>query len=395
MLTRFFVPSTAVTLWLILVGRPPVLAEQSVDSDAGLPAYIKAISSAAADLDAGRISEARNTLKATEEEWRSFEYVYLLARADAAAASAPAPDLLQTMAAPRVETRYGVLNPQTRHLAYPCRDGTVRIRDLRHPDVPEKVLRRDAAGAIWSAAYSADGKVLFAGCENGDVVAWDAGTLERRAVVSIAKDSPVRELAAAPDGSAFVAEGASALELWMMGGDKPRKSAEVGERYNFGEGLAYSPKGDLIASGGMFDINLYEARTGRPIRSINHASYTMGLDFSPDGTRIASAPSGNINKVLSVFDVEKGEQLAAAGPFACYVHGGIFTADGKRVISLACEKWPVLQLFDAASGRVVFSLPRSVGGRKPCVTPDGLFLGWNEKSGYQYVDLVAAPAGKK
>lgn len=349
--------------------------------------YAEVISSVQADLDAGRIAEARQKLEATDKSLRGFEYEYLVARAAAAPANEPAPDLLQTIEAPKAQTRYGVMNEANRQLAFICRDGSVRVHDLGNPKAPEKVITHEGSVAIWSGAFSLDGKTFVTGYENGEVMVWDAKTWERRTTASLGK-KPVRELAVAPDGSAFVAEGESALELWSLTDVEPKKVADVGERYNFGEGLTFSPKGDVVATGGMFDILLFNARTGKQLHSINHASYTMGLAFSPDGARIASSPRGNVNKFLAVFHVADGKMQFNAGPFPCYVHGGVFTADGKRIVSTACDKVPSLQLFDAATGQVVFSLARTTTGSKPAVSRDGLLLGWSEPRGFQFIDLT-------
>jgi WD40 repeat protein len=262
----------------------------------------------------------------------------------------------------------------------------VRVRNLIDAEASERVVSHKAGGAIWSGAFSLDGKIFVVGHENGDVVAWDAKTWQRRASASLGTQ-PVRELAIAPDGSAFVAEGASALELWSIANAEPKKVADVGERYNFGEGLAFSPDGNLIATGGMFDILLYDAKTGKQTSCITHASYTMGLQFSPDGARIASAPRGNVNKFLAVFDVAQGDMQFNVGPLPCYVHGGVFTFDGKRIVSTACGRVPFLQLFDSATGQVVFSLARAATGTNPAVSSDGRLLGWSEPRGYQFISL--------
>ncbi len=349
--------------------------------------YADAVAKAQADLNGGRIAEARQKLEATDKSLRGFEYEYLVARAGAAPAKGPAPDLLQTIEGPKIATRYGVLNAADRQLAFICRDGGVRVHDLGNPEATEKVVMHEGGGAIWSGAFSLDGKTFVAGYENGEVVVWDAKTWQHRATASLGK-KPVRELAVAPDGSAFVAEGESALELWSLADVEPKKVADVGERYNFGEGLTFSPKGDLVATGGMFDILLFDAKTGKQTHSMKHASYTMGLEFSPDGARIASSPRGNVNKFLAVFDVAEGNMHFNAGPFPCYVHGGVFTFDGKRIVSTACEKVPSLQLFDAATGQVVFSLARAATGSKPAVSRDGLLLGWSEPRGYKFIDLA-------
>lgn len=348
--------------------------------------YADAVAQAQVDLDAGRIAEARQKLEATNRSLRGFEFNYLIARCEAASVKEPAPDLLQTIEAPKVGTRFGVLNAVDRQLAFICRDGGVRVHDLGNANAPEKVVTHDGGGAVWTGAFSSDGKTFVAGFENGEVVVWDAKTWEHRVTASVGK-KPIRELAVAPDGSAFVAEGESALELWTLAEANPKKVGDVGERYNFGEGLSFSPKGDLIATGGMFDIFLYDAKTGKQTHSMKHASYTMGLEFSPDGARIASAPRGNVNKLLAVFDVAQGRMQFNVGPFPCYVHGGVFTSDGKRIVSTACAKVPFLQFFDSTTGTLMFSMARPQTGTKPAVSVDGRLLGWSEPRGYQFIDL--------
>jgi WD40 repeat protein len=353
-------------------------------------AYARAIAQAQADLDAGRTAEARQRLDATDRALRSFEYDYLLARG--AAPKGAAPDLVREIAWPKVETRYGVLNEVDRQVAFICRDGGVRVHDLNAPDAPPKSAAHEKGGAIWSGAFSRDGKTFAAGYENGDVVVWDAKTWKVRHTVSLGAKWPVRELAVAPDGSAFVAETQAELELWSLAGEVPKKVAGVGQRYNFGEGLAFSPKGDLIATGGMFDIILHDAKTGQKMNSMRHASYTMGLEFSPDGKRIASAPRANVNKFLAVFDVADGKQVFNAGPFEQYVAGLAFTPDGKRVAATGPQK--DVRLFDVATGEVVLTLKRPDHTAKPGVSRDGRVLGWSEPGGYRFIDLGKKPDGK-
>jgi WD40 repeat protein len=363
------------------------------ETDKTTKAYAKAIAAAQADLDAGRIPEARKTLEATDKSARSFEYEYLLARAEAKTVKGLAPELVRTIAVPKVETRYGVLNEVDRQVVFICRDGGVRIHDLAAVDAPSKTVGHLTKSAIWSGAFSNDGKTFVSGHENGDVLVWDTKTWKVRHTVPLGAKWPVRELAVAPDGSAFVAESEKELQLWSLSGNEPKKVAAVGERYNFGEGLAFSPKGDLLATGGMFDIVLHDAKTGAQTKAMRHASYTMGLEFSPDGKRIASAPRGNVNKFLSVFDIAEGKSLFIAGPFVNYVAGLAFTPDGKRVAATGPNK--DVRLFDAVTGEVVLTLPRPDHTAKPAFSRDGRLLGWTEPGGYQFIDLGKKSAGSK
>ena len=143
----------------------------------------------------------------------------------------------------------------------------------------------------------------------------------------------------------------------------------------------------------MFDIVLHNAKTGERTKSMRHASYTMGLEFSPDGKRIASAPRGNVNKFLSVFDIAVGQSLFDAGPFENYVAGLAFTPDGKRVAATGPQK--DVRFFDAATGEVILTVKRQVQTFKPAVSRDGRLVGWSEPEGYRFIDLGKKADGDK
>src|SRR5437870_1580275 len=68
-----------------LLGRTGGISAQEPPTKEDIQAYTNAITQAQADLDAGKIAEAKATLEKTEKSLRSFEYSYLLARASAAA----------------------------------------------------------------------------------------------------------------------------------------------------------------------------------------------------------------------------------------------------------------------------------------------------------------------
>ena len=283
-----------------------------------------------------------------------------------------------------------MLNETDRQLVFICRDGTLRVVDLNAAVAEPKVLSEAAGNAIWSGAFSHDGSTFASGHQNGVVVVWDVKSWKVRHRVPLGPSWPVRELALAPDGAAFVAESKSVLELWSLVDAQPKKIADVGRRYNFGEGLAFSPNGDLIATGGMFEVLLHNAKTGQRTSAMHHASYTMGLEFSPDGKRIASALRGNVNKFLGVFDVATGKLLFNAGPFQEYIAGMAFTPDGKRIAATGCEK--LLRLFDATTGDIVLALTRPECGTEPAFSRDGRLLGWSESDGYKVIDLGKEPS---
>jgi WD40 repeat protein len=375
--------------WMAAVST--LVSAQEPRRNSEFDAYIRDIGKAQSELNAGRVADARKLLEATDPTFRRFEFAYLQARVkESADEGKPVSELIRKVAKPDVENRYGVLNEVHRHVVYICRDGSLRIHDLASPEAEPKQVKHPQGASVWSGAFSRDGKMFFSGHQNGEVLAWDAAKWEVRHTISLGNDWPVRELAVAPDGSACVAESMKELGLWSLADGKPTKVAAVGERYNFGEGLAFSPKGDMLATGGMFDIILHDAKTGAKLRSMRHASYTMGLEFSPDGSRIASAPRGNVNKFLAVFDVTKDAPLFNAGPFGHYVAGLAFSPDGTRIFATGCEK--TLRIFDAETGKIVLAFERKECSSKPAFSRDGRLLGWNEPDGFLFIDLGKLPA---
>lgn len=348
-----------------------------------MKSYASILEQVQADLAANRNAEAVQKLASTEMSLRGFEFDYLMSRSKSV-------DLVKTIRLPGVATRYGLLNPVRRQVVFICQDGALRIHDLAKPDAEPKTAPH-AGGAVWSGSFSHDGKTFAAGYENGEVVLWDAETWKPKTTVSLGEKSPVRELAVAPDGSAFVAESNSGLDLWAVAGGTGNyaRIAKVGDRYNFGEGLAFSPTGDRIATGGMFDILIHDAKTGEKKSSMRHASYTMGLAFSPDGKRIASAPRGNVNKFLGAFDADSGGQKFNAGPFMGYILNPSYSPDGKRIVAAGAEK--KLRIFDGDTGSILLSIDRPSVGSMPTFSRDGKLLGWSEADGYRYIDLGAKP----
>ena len=352
-------------------------------------AYVATINEAQSLLESGAVAEATAKLMSTEESRRGFEFRYLQARVAQSSEGQSASDLVRTVAKPAVDTRYALLNPVAAQIVFICRDGGLRIHDLTMLEAEAAVVKHPAESPVWTGVFSHDGKTLASGHQNGEVLVWDVATWMVRQTVKLGEDWPVRELAISPDGLAMVAESKSGLELWSLADNSAKKIAKVGDRYNFGEGLAFSPTGDLIATGGMFDILLHDAKTGLQTKSMRHASYTMGLKFSPDGKQIASAPRGNVNKFLAVFDVTQDEPKFNVGPFGHYVAGLAFSPDGQRIAATGCEK--MLRLFDASTGDIVLSIKREDCGSAPAFSHDGRLLGWSEPSGFLYIDLGKTP----
>ncbi|MBN1312882.1 MAG: hypothetical protein JXB30_15820 [Anaerolineae bacterium] len=71
-----------------------------------------------------------------------------------------------------------------------------------------------------------------------------------------------------------------------------------------GWGLAYSPDGTKLASGGGHEVILWDPATGKKIKSITVSAYVYRLNWSPDGRRLAVV--GKDSSKIDLVDVELG-----------------------------------------------------------------------------------------
>jgi tetratricopeptide (TPR) repeat protein len=119
-----------------------------------------------------------------------------------------------------------------------------------------------------------------------------------------------------------------------------------------GRSLALSRDGRLLAAGGFDDqVRVWEATTGRELISLTgRRGPIMGMCFSSDGSRLAAAGRGGV----SIWDTATGARhltLTASGRLTWVT----FSPDGHRLATSGMEG--IVQLWDAATGHEVFTLP--------------------------------------
>jgi WD40 repeat protein len=210
------------------------------------------------------------------------------------------------------------------------------------------------------------------------------------------------------------------------------------------DGLAFSPRGDLLASvGGDRKICVWEAVSGRLLRAFDQdSSWTSALVFSPDGKTVALtsplggirllnvrtgderdikprhgdevfalafAPSGRVlasagrDRTVHLWDAASGKELRSLAGHREAVHGLAFSPDGALLLSGSADG--TLRLWRTATGKAVRTIracrPPVVSGHPPgisCVafSPDGrtLAAGTTKQETQDEVTLWEAASGK-
>jgi WD40 repeat protein len=117
-------------------------------------------------------------------------------------------------------------------------------------------------------------------------------------------------LAFSLDGKRLVTMGSAGICIWNVQTGRrrfklhapvPRHPRGAGVRYG-GEGVAFSPGGRYVASGGLGGtVDLWDVEKGKRVRSFGkHRGGVTCLAFSPDGKRLAS---GSNNSTVLVWDL--------------------------------------------------------------------------------------------
>jgi WD40 repeat protein len=99
-------------------------------------------------------------------------------------------------------------------------------------------------------------------------------------------------------------------------------------------GVAYSPDGRWIASGGTDgSIRLWHAQTGEEIRRLGgHTDTVFSVAFSPDGRRIACASADG---TVRLWNVRTGKEIRQLEGNTNYIKSVAYSPDGRWIPSAA------------------------------------------------------------
>jgi WD40 repeat protein len=149
------------------------------------------------------------------------------------------------------------------------------------------------------------------------------------------------------------------------------RSGEVPNRHEMalspdGRRLAFQP----VAYGPSPLVEVFDTSTGARIATCGEPRKNMllGLDFSPEGTRIAAARSEDSR--VRVFDADSGRSVSVLEGHTAMVRGVAYSPDGRRLAS--CGEDQTVRVWDTASGQLLQTLRGHTGG-VDCVafSPEG------------------------
>jgi WD40 repeat protein len=247
----------------------------------------------------------------------------------------------------------------------------------------EEVFSTQLDKTAWGVALSPDLRRLAAATgsfwQGGSVDVWDLET--KRPHFSHALDAAAFKVEFSPDGRLLAAatgdyEKRGTVKLWQA--DTGQPVHDLVSDAGFTLDVSFDSTGERIAAavtewrGAAGEARIWETASGRelPLRFNGHEERVASVDFSPDGSRLAT---GAYDKTLRIWDAATGQQLHELRGHGDLPNEVRYSPDGTAVATASFDG--TLRLWDPAGGQKARSLELgNYLSRYVALSPDGRLI---------------------
>jgi WD40 repeat protein len=260
-------------------------------------------------------------------------------------------------------------------LAAPCDDGRITLWDVTTGQV--RTVLEGHKLPTTAVAFAPDGKRLATAAGdyhkrnvNGEVKLWDAATGKLLFTLP-SSTGPVFSVAFAPDGETVASAGTGGtVHLWDAATGK--EQAPLRSPKGAGYGLAYAPDGKTLAVSLIDTVQLWDVTTRQKKGLLEgHLDEVECVTFSPDGETLAT---GSRDHTVKLWDAATLKERATLQGHLDWVTSVAFAPDGKTLASASNRYF--VKLWDVTSGKALADVPAPgvAAGSRVAFTPDGKTL---------------------
>jgi tetratricopeptide (TPR) repeat protein/Tol biopolymer transport system component len=253
-------------------------------------------------------------------------------------------------------------------------DKTVRVWEAQTGQ--EILTLKGHTGAVWSVAFSPDGRRIASASRDETVKVWDAHSGQEQLTLK-GHTGAVSTVVFSPNGKRIVSGGTGhdpktnkiwgEVKVWDAG--TGQETLTLKGHTELVRSVCYSPDGRRIASGNQDrTVKVWDAHTGQQALSLKgHTAFVNSVCFSPDGRRIASASE---DRTVKVWDAATGQEILSLKGHTGRVNSACFSPDGRRIASGSEDR--TVKVWDAHSGQETLSLMGHTNSVwSVCFSPDG------------------------
>jgi WD40 repeat protein len=239
--------------------------------------------------------------------------------------------------------------PDEPRLASASIDGTVRLWDVGS----RRQLAESERGAdgFVTLAYEPKGRILAAGSKDGSL--WLLSARDLRVERRLPHGASVEQIAFDRRGERLASVTADPPVLRVFDARDWREALRV-ELACRPHDVLFSPDGELVAMAlGEFDgrgagVELRDPASGAVVARLQgHSDLVLGLAFSPDGGRLATASA---DTTVRIWDLATGAEMLVLREHEDWVWSVVFSPDGDLLVSAGGRQGGVdlaLCVFDA------------------------------------------------
>ena len=214
---------------------------------------------------------------------------------------------------------------------------------------PEMIIQNGHSWGITAIAFSQDNKFLVSGGKDGTIIVWSVETGEIFYIIKRNYEL-ISSIIVSPNDNLFVsASYDGTISIWRFFSDEPITTMKVD---NCVTSLSFSPDGAILASSDSNgDVSLWSMKSYDLLSVIDsHDTWTMSVDFHPNGRTLVSAGGMPPEYSVRVLSVESCEPLNTIEFGDARVETAALNADGTKAIILLNER---IMLFTMESAREI------------------------------------------